>query len=124
MADMSDYYRTPMGCVVVLGNRVIGYGCNSNKTHPMQMKYNQYRNFGESGSGVIHKSHAEIAALSPIRHLDIDWSKVGVYVYRKRRDREFGLARPCPACMEIIRNFGVRDIFYTGDGSYIYEKLN
>lgn len=122
MADMSDYYKIQIGCVVVYGNKLIGYGCNSNKTHPIQMKYNQYRNFNNTNS-IIHKSHAEISAICPIRNLDIDWTKVSVYIYRKRKDKEFGLARPCNACREFLKSLNIKNIYYTGDDSYIYERL-
>lgn len=41
-ASTSDYYKTHIGCVAVYQGSIIGIGCNCNKTHPIQKKYNIY----------------------------------------------------------------------------------
>ena len=37
---LSDYNRIHIGCVAVYKNHVLAVGYNTNKTHPLQMKYN------------------------------------------------------------------------------------
>ena len=118
IATISDYKKTHVGCVAVYQGQVIGLGCNCNKTHPVQKKYNRYRK-----DLMLPKLHAEISCLNQIKHLDINFSKVKLYIYRIRKDQPFGMARPCPSCMVAIRDLGVRNIFYTTNDGYAHEKL-
>ena len=118
IATISDYKKTHVGCVAVYQGQVIGLGCTCNKTHPVQKKYNRYRK-----DLMLPKLHAEISCLNQIKHLDINFSKVKLYIYRIRKDQPFGMARPCPSCMAAIRDLGVRNIFYTTNDGYAHEKL-
>lgn len=99
-----------MGCVAVYQGNIIGIACNINKTHPMQKYYNRYR-YHPQTSYFYPKLHAEINCISSIRYLDINFSKVKLYVYRTRCDQEYGIARPCPSCMAAIKDLGIRHIF-------------
>ena len=78
-ATISDYYKTHIGCVAIYQGTVIGIGCNCNKTHPMQKKYNKYRKPSDT---MLPKLHAEINCINSIRNLDINFSKVKLYIYR------------------------------------------
>ena len=71
-ANISGYYKTHIGCVAVYQGNIIGIGCNCNKTHPIQKKYNKYR---KSSDTMLPKLHAEINCINSIRHLDINFSK-------------------------------------------------
>lgn len=120
VASVSDFYKTHMGCVAVYQGQVIGLGCNCNKTHPSQQYYNQYR---EKSDSLLAKLHAEMSCLNSIKNQNINFSKVKLYIYRIRKSQPFGLARPCPSCMAAIRDLGIRDIYYTTNDGYAYEKL-
>jgi deoxycytidylate deaminase len=120
-ANISNYPRVHVGCVAVYQGQIIAIGCNSNKTHPAQKYYNQYRKQDDS---LLPKLHAEISCLNSIRHLDVNFSKVKLYIYRIRNDQPFGMSRPCPSCMTAIKDLGIRDIFYTTNDGFVYEKLN
>ena len=120
IATISDYKKTHVGCVAVYQGQVIGLGCNCNKTHPIQKKYNRYRKPSDS---MLPKLHAEISCLNQIKHLNINFSKVKLYIYRIRKDQPFGMARPCPSCMAAIRDLGIRNIYYTTTDGYAHEKL-
>ena len=72
---------------------------------------------------MLPKLHAEINCLNQIRHLDINFSQVKLYIYRIRKDQPFGLSRPCLSCMAAIKDLGIRDIYYTTNDGYAYEKL-
>lgn len=120
IADMSDYYKEHVGCVAVYHGQVISIGCNSNKTHPMQKHYNKYR---EKSDMLIPKLHAEINCISQLKHLKVNFSKVKLYIYRIRKDRPYGIARPCPSCMAAIKDLGIRDIYYTTNDGFAYERL-
>ena len=120
VATISDYYKTHIGCVAVYQGQVIGLGCNTNKTHPVQKFYNRYR---EPSDTMLPKLHAEISRINQIKHLNINFSKVKLYIYRIRKDQPYGMARPCPSCMAAIRDLGIRDIYYTTNEGYSYERL-
>lgn len=119
-ATISDYYRVHVGCVVVYQGQIIAIGCNCNKTHPTQKFYNKYRMKSET---LLPKLHAEISCINQIKDLDINFSRVKMYVYRIRKDQPYGLARPCPSCMAAIMDLGIRDIYYTTNDGFSYERL-
>ena len=120
VANISDYKKQHVGCVAVYQGQVIGLGCNTNKTHPIQKFYNKYR---MPSDYMLPKLHAEISCINQIKHLDINFSKVKLYIYRIRKDQPFGLSRPCLSCMAAIKDLGIRDIYYTTNDGYAYEKL-
>lgn len=72
---------------------------------------------------MLPKLHAEINCINSIRHLDINFSKVKLYIYRIRRDRLFGLSRSCPSCMVAIKDLGIKDIYYTTNDGYVHERI-
>ena len=117
----SNFKNIQVGCVAVYQGQVIGLGCNCNKTHPTQQYYNRYRKRSDT---LLPKLHAEISCINQIKHLNINFSKVKLYIYRIRKDQPFGMARPCPSCMAAIRDLGIRDIYYTTNDGYVYERLD
>lgn len=129
-AEKSEYKRFHVGCVITYKHTIIGRGHNSNKSHPMQKEYNQYRNFNNTdGNYIFHAVHAEILAINSISYttgIEVDWSKVHVYVYRICRGKPlgYGNAKPCPACMNAIKDLGIKKVYYTDDDGYSYLKLN
>lgn len=130
-AESSEFKRFHTGSVIVYKKHIIGRGKNDDKSHPMQKEYNRkYRTFNNVGGNYINDSiHAEIAAISSIPYtvgIDIDWSKVKVYVYRISRGTKlgYGLAKPCPACMNALKDLGIRHIYYTDSDGYSYLQLD
>ena len=95
VAEISDFAKINIGCIAVYQGTIIGVGFNTNKTHPMQKKYNRYRN----GENFTPKLHAEINCLNSIRYLDIN----------------FSMCRPCPSCMAAIKDLGIKHVYYTTD---------
>lgn len=120
IAVISDYGKTHIGCVAVYQGQVVALGCNCNKTHPAQKYYNRYRKPSDS---MLPKLHAEISCLNQLKHFDLNFTKVRLYIYRIRKDQPFGLSRPCPSCMAAIKDLGIKDIYYTTNDGYAYECL-
>lgn len=120
-ALLSDYHNQHVGCIAVYQGKIIGTGYNSEKTHPIQKYYNRYRN--ENQKYFVPKLHAEINCINSIRHLDVNFQKVKLYIYRILINKPCGLSRPCPSCMAAIKDLGIRNIYYTTDDGYAYEKL-
>ena len=118
---ISNYYKTHVGCVAVYQGQIVGLGCNCNKTHPIQHYYNPFR---KQLYTLLPKLHAEISCINQIKHLDINFSKVKLYIYRIRKDQPFGLARPCPSCMAAIKDLGIKHIYYTTNDGFAYEQIS
>lgn len=113
--------RVKIGAVAVYRRMIIAKGCNQNKTHPLQQKYNRYRYNISSNHYCPSKIHAEMEVVTKIQHLDINFSEVEIYVYRETRDGRKALAKPCLACETALRELGIRRVYYTGNNSYISE---
>ena len=130
IAETSDFEHFHLGCVITYKKRILNYGCNTCKTHPMQKYYNNhYRNFRKSPRPYNHTMHAEIATLStiPISIINqIDWRDVNIYIYRiaPGLPSKMGMARPCAGCMAAIRKFGIKNVYYTTDAGFAYERLD
>lgn len=118
----SNYHDIHIGCVAVYKNQIIASGHNSSKTHPIQSLYNKYRPI--SGVGYLPaKLHAEIDCLNKLRSLDIDFSKVSLYVFRETKTGKFGMCRPCRACMNAINDLGIKNIYYTTELGFTHEFI-
>lgn len=120
----SDSNKVRVGCVVVYKNKILSIGWNSmKKTNPWQKKYNKYRGYNPDAPGSINTVHAECHALSKIKKIDVDWSKVKIFVYRIKRNGNPGLSRPCEACIKFIKELGIRDIYYTTYDGIAHERI-
>lgn len=120
---MSDFRIARVGAVVVQGNCILSVGHNSTKTRPLQHRYNIYRHF-QNYDESIPRQHAEVDALSPLIGKEINWSKVSIFIYRELRDGTPACSRPCEACMRLIKDLGIRDVYFIDEnGRYVYEHV-
>lgn len=123
-ADYTGCNKVKIGCIAVYKGTVLAFGANTDKTHPQQKKYNRWRFNEDSATKYLpDKCHSEIRVLNQIRYLDIDFSKVHLYIYRELKNGHPALARPCPSCIAAIRNFGIKHIKYTTYDGFAHEKL-
>lgn len=124
---LSDNKKTRVGCVVVYKNKIISVGHNyENKTNPLQKKYNELRGYNPNDSISRNTLHAEIDALLSIEQNVENYNKIHLFIVRSKRDESNGIARPCPACMGLIKKMGIKNIYYStenGPGSWCYEKI-
>lgn len=128
VAEQSDFKNFHLGSVLVYKGRVISTGYNTNRTHPKQKKYNKYRHFSYSDRPVKDSLHSEMACLLNIPKCvenNIDFTQCKLYIYRISPGKRLkqGIARPCAACMQALRDKGVRTIFYTTDEGFCREEL-
>lgn len=87
----------------------ISTGFNSyTKTHPLQ-KY-----FSQKAGDSEHKVclHAEVVAILRARGKEIH----SIVVERKENNGILGMAKPCKACEEAIRAFGIKVVTYSKSG--------
>lgn len=121
---LSDFKQTHIGCIAIYKKQIIGVGYNTNKTHPLQMKYNKYRNLEWNGIQPKAKLHAEMMCLLCIKDLNVDFSKVKLYIYREDKNSHLALSKPCNACMRAIKDLGIKEINYTNYNGYVKVALN
>lgn len=129
MADNSDFPRFHVGCVLVYQGRILSSACNTEKSDPVQKRYNKYRHFNYVAGGYVnHSGHAELIALKKIPYpvaQQVDWKKVKCYTFRVCPGLPLGqgLSRPCKACMAALRDRGIRDFYYSTDVGYVHERV-
>lgn len=123
MSHFSDFHGPHIGAVVVSGKTILSTGYNTNKTRPLQHKYNIYRNFQDYKTSVA-AGHAEINALSRLIGKELDWEKISIFVYRELRNGNKGCSRPCAACMKLIKDLGIKNIYFIDkEGRYCKERV-
>lgn len=122
----SDYTgggRAHIGTVISYKGTVLAKGYNTDKTSTSQSRFNVER-FKDSGNRYLpSKCHSEMSALQKVKYLDIDFSKVKVFVYREFRNGDLAMCRPCPACLRAIKEMGIKQIYYTTEDGYVKEEL-
>lgn len=107
MSTYSDFNRIHIGACVVKKKSVISTGCNKNKTHPIQEKYN---NKSLSFKKTKAKLHAEMDALIKAGN---DAAGATLYVFRRGNDNIYRISKPCNACMNFIKDCGIIRVVYT-----------
>lgn len=122
VSTLSDFPRYKLGAIVIYKGSILAHGNNSCKTSPVQKKYNKERNYKtEASFKHTNCTHAEVNCLNKIKYLDIDFSKTSLFVYREHKNGTKALARPCPACSKMIRDIGIKNVYYTTENGYAYE---
>lgn len=121
---MQSDFKVKIGAVAVYGGKVIASAASSEKTSPLQNRYNRYRDFATDCSDSLPKMHAEIGLVNKLRKMDgVDYKRVTVYIFRICKSRETGMARCCPGCMKALEDLGVKVIAYTTDRGFAKEWI-
>lgn len=117
---LSDH-KQKMGAVLYYKHKVVGSGHNSNsRTHPIQARLDSEK----YACPCVGKLHAESAILIPIITHHIDISGAEIYIYREKKDKTLGMARPCTSCMKLIKHCRIRKIHYTTEDGYADEVIS
>ena len=119
----SHNFAPMIGAVAVYKGSIVATACNTNKTSPLQAKYNVYR-FKDSNT--LDKAHAEVVLVQKLRWKfgnGLDWSKVHLYLYREYKDGTLAPSRPCKSCLAMIKELGIKRIAYTTEDGYAEEKF-
>lgn len=120
ISELSDFPKVNIGCCAVYKHKIISSGCNSIKTNPTQKRLNIYRFDADTPATI----HAELSCLLPlINRKDINFRDVSLYIYREYKNGELALSRPCPSCMKLITELGIRNIYYTNFGGFSHEEI-
>ena len=126
-AKWADYQGTrsapAIGAVAVYKGSIVAEAWNTNKTSPLQARYNVYR---YEPADTPCKAHCETQLIQRLRWKfgnNIDWSKVNIYLYREYKDGSLAPSRPCPSCMAMLRDFHIKKIMYTTEDGFAEEKI-
>lgn len=122
-ATYSGSSKVKIGAVVVYKGTILAKSHNSDKTCPTQEKYNDLYRFRHDAGPCYYaaKGHAEMRAIQKIKYLDIDFSKVTIYIFREFKRGGLALASPCEACYHAIYDLGIRHVCYTTEHGYAEE---
>ena len=127
-SEFSDCH-IKIGAVLMYKNKVVSVGYNTTKSNPIQKAYNVYRNANGREYDVEHQNdglHAEIMALQhATRSFKGDLSKCSIFVYSEKKEgckRLTRLTKPCNACSKRLEELGIRNIYYTTNNGWTYER--
>lgn len=121
-SQFSDFQQHRLGAVLVYKGKIISVGWNSTKSSPIQKEYNQFRNFDTTK--LKNGIHAEISAITRAKDLTVDWSRVSIFIYREHKNGIKGNAYCCAACKKAILDRGIKEIYFTGENSFCYERID
>lgn len=122
ISELSDSARAQIGCVVALKHRIVSSGYSSGtKCYPIQFGIELHR-FGED-SNHRGKVHAEIHALLPLLKQHADLSRADVYVVRRRKDGSLAMARPCPGCISLLKENGLRRAYFSTNTGFSMQEI-
>jgi len=99
---MKSKEKAKHGCLIVRGGSVQGFGVNVSRNIP----------------GIVHEIealgvHAEIRALKGCTRTD----DAVAYIARVNKHGQERQSRPCPACIDALKNAGIKRVIYTIDSS-------
>lgn len=107
----SQHSKWKVGAAIFKKGRMVASGFNhQHKSHPIMNEVD--------GDKMIH---AELDAIIKVRHLDL--SQCVMVVFRTKKDGSLGMSRPCPACQQILKSFGIKKVMYTTAQSWAMENL-
>lgn len=123
VAKLSHHEKHRIGSVLVKGNDILAVGFNTLKSHPVQMRYNAYRNMkGKAFNN--HSLHSEIACILKVKNKTKLKGAI-LYSIRIRRNGTVGIAKPCPACYNFIKDeTPICDVYYSAESDYAYTQIN
>jgi pyrimidine deaminase RibD-like protein len=104
ISKFSDH-RVKVGCVIA-NKKPISAASNKDKTHPK---------YADPDHSVRSSTHAEVRAIINCGVEDLTGAIA--YVYREYKDGRPGLAKPCNSCLDILRERGIKRVYYSIDWS-------
>lgn len=120
----SDFVKARLGAVLIYKGKVVSVGWNSTKTSPLQRQLNRYRGYNVDASEAHNTLHAEVSCLTKAKDLDIDWGRANLFIYRIKKDGSSGLAKPCKGCQALIKSMGIKNVYYSTENGWAYERIN
>lgn len=108
--DVERSSRSKIVAALVYKGKIVSYGRNQIKTHPLQKKFKKHP------KAIF--LHAEIDAIrNALRRYSVDdLLKMDLYIARSKNEGVkdvWGLAKPCSGCSRAIDHFELNSVYYT-----------
>ena len=91
-----------LGAILVYKNSIVSVGMNSYKTHPLMAARTEWPFLHAEQHAIVR------AGVDNCEGLDL-------YVARVLKNNELALSRPCSVCAKLIRNVGIKNVYYSTD---------
>ena len=59
----------------------------------------------------------------PLIKSGTDLTNATLYTFRRKKDGSFGMSRPCPRCMKVIKSLGIKKLVYSTEDGVAKERL-
>ena len=106
-ASLNSEHRVKIGCVIALHGKPVSVGWNVVKTHPVYTR-----------NSLRESIHAEIKVVIAAQ---CDLRGGVAYVYREIKHMP-ALARPCNFCASVLKEVGIKSVFYTIGNEPYWKK--
>lgn len=121
-SETSTYPKLHIGAAIVAGRKLVSVGANKWRTHTKQKKYTPYRYDTDwEADEDVGRCHAEMDAIIKAGRTDL--AGASIYVYRKDMNGNLANCKPCGACMQAIKEAGIKDVFYTSKEGYNHLEI-
>ena len=124
MFDKHHCLRTFHVTFAILQSRIVCIRTNNAKTHSVNLRNPKHN----SQSGLdISASKFECSEFRALHYLkqttNVDFRKVTLINVRIRKNKTFGLAKPCESCRSLIKYHGIKTVIYTNDvGEFVISQ--
>ena len=89
-----------LGAVLVHRNSIVSIGMNSYKTHPLMAERTEWPFLHAEQHAIIR------AGVDNCEGLDL-------YIARVLKNNDLALSKPCKVCNELIKDVGIKNIYYS-----------
>lgn len=121
-SELSTYPTYHIGAAIISSRKIVSVGTNRWRTHTKQKKYTPYRYLDPYDVDVdVSRCHAEMDAIIKAGRTDL--SGASIYVYRQDKNGDLANCKPCGACMQAIKEAGIKQVFYTSKDGYNHLEI-
>lgn len=106
-----------LAACIVKGNKIISFGHNQRKSHPLQIK------FAKNPDAIF--LHAEIDAIkNALKDVNSSFlEQCTLYIARTKKNGSEGISKPCKGCRAAIESFGIKRVVFTTEQENIYGEM-
>lgn len=97
---------------IIDGKRIVSFGTNSGKTHPLNLLH-PYKNRRMEPISELVGTHSEMKAI--IKHGIENCRGLTLLNVRVNRKGHVAMSKPCTGCSDMIIKAGISDVWYTDD---------
>lgn len=108
MSYKSTHNKHKIGGVLVKKSKIISLGFNKSKTHT-------------KSTHLFKHIHCELDCILGISKEEL--LGASIYLYRQNKDGTVAMSRPCKWCYEMLKEAGIKTVYYTDCGNFKKEDI-